>query len=73
MAAGPELSGGDWGWIVAAAVSTWGIVLRFVIGHYVKVGDKLDNRLEKIEGRLDHIEDRLTNIEARSHNRRQGD
>lgn len=66
MSNGPELSGEQWGWVVAIATSTWAVILRYVIGHYIKMGEKLDNRLEKIEGRL-------SNIEARSYNRRQGD
>lgn len=66
MSNGPELSGEQWGWVVAVAASTWAVVLRFVIGHYIKIGEKLDKRLEKIE-------ERLTNIELRSRNRRKGD
>lgn len=53
--------------IAAVASTTWGIILRFVVGRYVKAADRLELRLESIESGLAGIESRLANIERRSH------
>jgi hypothetical protein len=73
MSSGPDLSGGEWGWIVAIAATTWGAVLRYVIGHYVAVAKQQKIIAERIESRLGAIEVRLARIEGRSNHRRKGD
>jgi len=54
------------GWVIALLTSTWGIVLRFVVGRYTRAADRLEDRLIGIENRI-------ANIESRSHSRRRGD
>jgi hypothetical protein len=61
------------GWVIAIAVSTWGIILRAVLGYHVKAADKLEARLKNIESQLALIDLRLNDIEGRSHRIRKGD
>jgi len=69
----PEVTSENWGWLMAIAATTWGIALRFIIGHYVGVAKAQKAIAEKIESRLISIESRLSRIEERSLRRRKGD
>jgi hypothetical protein len=57
---------GQSGWAVALLTATWGLVLRILIGRYLRTSDENSKRLAAIE-------QRLAVIESRSHLRRQGD
>jgi hypothetical protein len=61
------------GWVVAILAGTWGIVLRALIGRYLRWEEKRQEFDEKTLGRLAKIEERLAVIEARSHDRRRED
>jgi len=54
------------GWFVAILATTWGIILRTVIGNYSRA-------VAKAEARLASMESRIAVIESRSHNRRKED
>lgn len=73
MTGDPIISGENAGWLIALVTTTWGIVLRYVIGHYIGVAKAQKQIADKIQLQLTSIENRLTVIESRSFYRRKAD
>jgi uncharacterized membrane protein YdjX (TVP38/TMEM64 family) len=73
LSGGSEFSSDAWGWVLALAATTWGVVLRVIVGRYMAASKAEKELKARIEARLTAIEGRLTVIEGRSYRRRQGD
>jgi hypothetical protein len=61
------------GWIVAAATTTWAVILRALIGMHLAERKAVKTRLANIEEILSRQDERLKNIESRSTFRRRED
>ena len=60
------------GWFFTAIATTWGIVLRWMIGRHQKKWDTNDERWEKLQDCLQDMDGRLSVIEGRMVERDRG-
>lgn len=61
------------GWVAAVIATTWGVLLRWLIGRYQRREEEFKKWTDSVNKELVKIRERLTVIEGRSFRRRRGD